>query len=95
MKQIILPVAIALLALSSLTACAPEEAEVCKHVVETMSTDNDRPTWMDHKDNCVEHMKNTKKRYGVNSYRREVQCFLESNTSFKIRTCIDTEARRR
>lgn len=81
--------------LSLVTGCAPEATEVCNHAIKIMESDPDRPGWLDDVDKCTDRMEGVKKRHGVNSYRREVECLLGVDTSYKVRTCIETEERRR
>ena len=40
-------------------------------------------------------MEKVKKRHGVNSYRREVECALQATTGYKLRTCMEKENKKR
>ena len=85
---------VATTALVSLAAsCAPDAGPVCDHLQKVMEGDNDRPSWLDTDDKCHERYDNVKNRYGVNTYRREVECILASDTAFQIRKCMKKEDR--
>ena len=73
------------------TGCAPDAGEQCDHYMEVFKTDPERPAWTEDYDRCVERMENVKSRWGVNSYRREVECSKTANTSYKLRQCIEGE----
>lgn len=75
--------------------CAPEEEAVCKHMMDVYGDKADKPLYLSEMPPCIEHMQQQKKRHGVNSYRREVECILSVNTAYKIRTCQDKENARR
>lgn len=76
------------------TGCAPEEKGVCEHEMKVYGEAIDKPTYLNSMDACIDAYANKKKRRGVNSYRREVECVLASDTQYKIRTCQDKEERR-
>ena len=82
------------LALMLLAGCAPEEEEVCKHLIQVYGDDADRPGYLDSLDQCVESYQGKKSRRGVNSYRREVECILGSDTVYQIRRCVEKENKR-
>ncbi len=68
---------------------------VCDHMMEVMKNDAEKPGYLSDDDKCESRMEKTKTRYGVNSYRREVECILGSTTAYKIRTCLEVEKKRR
>jgi hypothetical protein len=76
------------------TACAPDEHDVCEHMMKVYANDTDRPKFLDDADSCAESFRTKKTRRGVNSYRREVECILGSDTVYKIRRCMEAENKR-
>lgn len=77
-----------------LASCAPDEEKVCKHLIKVYGDDADKPRFLEDIDKCVESYKGKKKRRGVNSYRREVECVLGSETVYKVRRCMEKENKR-
>lgn len=94
MKKSISAIAL-VLGFGLLSGCAPDPAEVCQHMVDLMKDDAERPRFLDDTEKCEERMEKIKQRHGVNSYRREVECSLQATTGYKLRTCLDTEAKKR
>jgi hypothetical protein len=74
--------------ISMVSGCAPDPTPLCEHMAEVMKDDGDKPHWVDTLDKCVDHYEKVKSRYGVNTYRRESECTLASDTAFKIRKCM-------
>lgn len=85
---------IAGLGLLMLAGCAPDEKEVCQHLMKVYEGDASAPGYLEDIDKCVEAYKGKKERRGVNSYRREVECILGVDTVYKVRRCVEEEDRR-
>ncbi len=77
-----------------LAGCAPDEEDVCKHLMKVYEGDSEKPGYLEDLDKCVESYQGKKKRRGVNSYRREVECILGVDTVYKVRRCIEKENKR-
>lgn len=73
------------------SACAPEPSVVCAHLGEVYKDNIDPPAYMASEDKCAEHFEMRKKRNGVNSYRREVECMLGTTRLFEIKECTEIE----
>ena len=91
----ILPATLLVVAVSLLAGCAPDPTEACDHMIAVMADDPEKPTFLQDDDKCHKRMESIKVRYGVNSYRREIECALQATTGYQLRTCFATEERRR
>lgn len=87
MKRTLQMIAVGLL-LTLSAGCAPESDEACKHMIELMKNDPERPGFLKDMDTCNRRMDGVKRQFGVNNYRREVECALEATTAYKLRQCF-------
>lgn len=92
MKFISLLIALTALLLSS--GCAPDASKVCSHLSEVYKGNVDPPGYLSEQSRCIEHFEMRKKQYGVNSYRREVECILGSTRVFDVKDCTEKENRK-
>ncbi len=80
--------------LVSVSGCAPEEEAYCKHIMAIYEGDDDVPNELQDMQSCIEHQQDKKARRGVNSYRREAECVLATDTIYGVRKCIQREEKR-
>lgn len=89
-KKLVVTISLALCA-GFASGCAPDAEKVCKHLMKVYEKSMDKPRYLEDLDKCTASYEAKKKRRGVNSYRREVECILGSSTSFNVRKCVKAE----
>ena len=81
--------------LLAVSGCAPDEKDLCTHMMTLMENDPEKPRFLEDMDKCLDRMEKVKKRAGVNSYRREADCANAATTSYKLRVCIQHAEKKR
>lgn len=77
------------------SGCAPDEKELCSHMISIMENDPEKPRFLEDMDKCLVRMEKVQARHGVNSYRREADCAHGVDTSYKLRACIKKSEKKR